>query len=355
MQGPLDAAANGKLFIISCIPAAQVGGEETPKKPPSITRRSSRILQWSSYISSQITLLGLGRRSDVLPISGAAVQLPHQRENGPPADPFRAARMPLRPQAQSRRGASTMKILLVLPAAEHLRVTDDRVPKRKMLRFSVLSLTTVAALTPRNHDVAICDENVQPLDFDARCDVVGITFMTALAPRAYEIADEFRRRGKIVVAGGFHATFRPEEAAGHFDAVVIGDAEGLWPRVLDDVAARPAGAILPRGRAAGPCGNPGSSPRTNGRHEPPLRDHLRGANRTGLPPRLQVLLDHGLRPRHASQPPVATRAGRAEIRPPQFHVRRRQHHRRSRLCQAALPRDGADEEALDQPVLAQNR
>ena len=51
-----------------------------------------------------------------------------------------------------------------------------------MLRFSVLSLTTVAALTPRNHDVTICDENVQPLDFDTPCDVVGVTFMTALAP-----------------------------------------------------------------------------------------------------------------------------------------------------------------------------
>jgi radical SAM superfamily enzyme YgiQ (UPF0313 family) len=130
-----------------------------------------------------------------------------------------------------------MKILLVLPAAEHLRVARGSVPKRKMLRFSVLSLTTVAALTPRNHDVAICDENVQPLDFDTPCDVVGITFMTALAPRAYEIADEFRRRGKTVIAGGFHATFRPEEAAGHFDAVVIGEAEGIWPRVLEDVEA----------------------------------------------------------------------------------------------------------------------
>jgi radical SAM superfamily enzyme YgiQ (UPF0313 family) len=128
-----------------------------------------------------------------------------------------------------------MKILLVLPAAEHLRVVNGAVPRRNMLRFSVLSLTTVAALTPRNHDVAICDENVQPLDFDAPCDVVGITFMTALAPRAYEIAAEFRRRGKIVVAGGFFPTFRPEEVAEHFDAVVIGEAEGLWPRVLEDI------------------------------------------------------------------------------------------------------------------------
>ena len=134
-----------------------------------------------------------------------------------------------------------MKILLVSPAADHLRVTDDRVPRRKMLRFSVLSLTTVAALTPERHEVTLCDENVQPLDFDAPCDVVGVSFMTALAPRAYEIAAEFRRRGKIVVAGGFHPTFRPEEAAEHFDAVVVGEAEGLWPRVLEDVEqGRPA-------------------------------------------------------------------------------------------------------------------
>ncbi|MEN6448945.1 MAG: radical SAM protein [Thermoguttaceae bacterium] len=128
-----------------------------------------------------------------------------------------------------------MKILLVLPAAEHLRVTGDEVPRRKMLRFN-LSLTTVAALTPPEHEVVLCDENVQRLDFDAVCDVVGVSFMTALAPRAYEIAAEFRRRGKTVVAGGFHPTFCPDEASQHFDAVVVGEAEGLWPSVLEDIA-----------------------------------------------------------------------------------------------------------------------
>jgi len=49
----------------------------------------------------------------------------------------------------------------------------------------VLPLTTVAALTPSEHDVTICDENVEPLDLDADVDLVGVTFMTALAPRAY--------------------------------------------------------------------------------------------------------------------------------------------------------------------------
>src|SRR5208282_4163050 len=110
-------------------------------------------------------------------------------------------------------------------------------PKRAMLRFSVLPLTTVAALTPREHEVRVVDENVEPLDFDTECDLVGVTFMTALAPRAYEIAQEFQARGKIVVGGGYHATLCPDEAANHFDAIVAGDAEGAWERVLADVEA----------------------------------------------------------------------------------------------------------------------
>ena len=104
-----------------------------------------------------------------------------------------------------------------------------------MLRFSVLPLTVVAALTPRKHEVRVVDENVEPLDFDVECDVVGITFMTALAPRAYEIAREFRSRGKIVVGGGYHVTLCPDDAAKHFDAIVVGDAEGAWERVLVDI------------------------------------------------------------------------------------------------------------------------
>jgi len=130
-----------------------------------------------------------------------------------------------------------MKILLILPAGENVRVTRERpvVPRRAMLRFSVLPLTTVAALTPPEHNVRIIDENVEALDFDADCDAVGVTFMTALAPRAYDIAREFKARGKIVVGGGYHPTLCPDEAAEHFDAIVVGDAEDTWPQVLKDI------------------------------------------------------------------------------------------------------------------------
>lgn len=109
-----------------------------------------------------------------------------------------------------------MKVLLVVPAGEGVRVTRQRprVTRRSMLRFSVLPLEVVAALTPREHEVRIIDENVEPLDFDCPCDVVGVTFMTALAPRAYEIAREFRRRGRTVIGGGYHPTFCPGRRSG---------------------------------------------------------------------------------------------------------------------------------------------
>ena len=63
-------------------------------------------------------------------------------------------------------------------------------------------LTTVAALTPPGHEIAICDENVSALDFDAEVDVVALSLMTATAPRGREIAAAFRERGVTVVAGG---------------------------------------------------------------------------------------------------------------------------------------------------------
>ncbi len=145
-----------------------------------------------------------------------------------------------------------MRILLALPAAASVRVRrpGDRVLRRGMLRFSVLPLTTVAALTPERHEVLLCDENVEALDLEAKVDLVGLSFMTAVAPRAYEIAAAFRRRGIPVVAGGYHPTFRPEEVLGHVETVVVGEAEGQWPVLLADLE---KGRMRRIYRAAAPC------------------------------------------------------------------------------------------------------
>lgn len=130
-----------------------------------------------------------------------------------------------------------MKIYLIVPATEKLRVTREKlqIPKRKMLRFSVLSLSTMAALTPEKHEVVICDENVEPVDYEFGADVVGITFMTGLANRAYALSKFFREKGAVTVAGGFHPTLNPEEAQKYFDIVVSGEAEDTWPKVLSDI------------------------------------------------------------------------------------------------------------------------
>jgi radical SAM superfamily enzyme YgiQ (UPF0313 family) len=130
-----------------------------------------------------------------------------------------------------------MKIYLIIPANESLRIknTEASIPKRKMLRFSVLSLTTIAALTPEKHEVVICDENVQAVAYNIDADLVGISFMTGLANRAYELARHYRNRGIVTVAGGFHPTLNTEEAKEHFDIVVSGEAEDTWPTVLEDV------------------------------------------------------------------------------------------------------------------------
>jgi len=104
----------------------------------------------------------------------------------------------------------------------------------KWLRLPPLSLATIAALTPDDVEVDIVDENVQPVNFNNRADIVGISAMTPLAPRAYEIADEFRHRGVPVVLGGVHPSLLPDEAIQHADAVLIGEAEAVWGDVISD-------------------------------------------------------------------------------------------------------------------------
>jgi radical SAM superfamily enzyme YgiQ (UPF0313 family) len=98
----------------------------------------------------------------------------------------------------------------------------------------MLSLLSVAAETPSRHRITIIDEQIEEVPWDASPDLVGITCMTALAPRTYELADHFRARGVPVVLGGIHPTFCSGEALQHADAVVAGEAEGIWPEVLVD-------------------------------------------------------------------------------------------------------------------------
>ena len=109
--------------------------------------------------------------------------------------------------------------------------------ERRSIWFPKLSLPVIAAYTPPSWEVEIIDEAVMDINFETPCDLVGLSIMTCYAPRAYEIAEEFRKRGKTVILGGVHPTYCPDEALRHCDAIVCGEAEDLWPQVVTDVEA----------------------------------------------------------------------------------------------------------------------
>ena len=99
-----------------------------------------------------------------------------------------------------------------------------------------LSLMVLAGLTPSDWEISIFDENLGAPDYQAipRPDLVGITAFTSQANRAYEISNHFRRSGVPVVMGGIHATMCSDEVMARVDSVVTGEAESVWPQVLED-------------------------------------------------------------------------------------------------------------------------
>ena len=97
-----------------------------------------------------------------------------------------------------------------------------------------LPVATLAGLTPSGVDVRFYDDRMEDIPFDEPTDLVAISVETYTARRAYQIASEYRARRVPVVMGGFHAALCPDEVARYAEAVVVGEAEQLWPAVVDD-------------------------------------------------------------------------------------------------------------------------
>ena len=123
-----------------------------------------------------------------------------------------------------------MKIKLIAP---HEQREDTISSPFKLQR---VNLPLLAALAPPGHTITMIEEAHAPDDINQDVDLVGITVLTELASRAYRIADAYRRKGVKVVMGGIHPTVLPDEALEHADAVVVGEAEGVWPRLVSDAA-----------------------------------------------------------------------------------------------------------------------
>jgi len=96
-----------------------------------------------------------------------------------------------------------------------------------------LGLGIIAGLTPKDWDIEILDENFEEFKFK-EANLVGITTLTSAANRAYEISEIYRKKGIKTILGGIHVSMRPEEAKKYADAIVTGEAEGIWGKVLND-------------------------------------------------------------------------------------------------------------------------
>src|ERR1041385_6924021 len=133
-----------------------------------------------------------------------------------------------------------MNILLYSP--------DNGVTKNFMPHLWMFLLK---ALTPPEHEVYLIDGNAQPMteaaiaDFvrDKNIQLAGISAMTRMAARAYRMADAIRGAGAKVVFGGPHVTEVPDEPLGrsgeprHADAIALGEADYIWPQIVNDAAA----------------------------------------------------------------------------------------------------------------------
>ncbi|MCB9676296.1 MAG: B12-binding domain-containing radical SAM protein [Alphaproteobacteria bacterium] len=127
-----------------------------------------------------------------------------------------------------------MRIKLILPS-----LTEADSPHFRPIKYSLfppLGLATLAAWCP-DDDVTLVDQHVETLDLDDEPDLVAIQVYITNAPRAYAIADHYRKKGAYVVLGGLHVTSLPDEAAQHADTIFLGPGEETWPAFLEDFRA----------------------------------------------------------------------------------------------------------------------
>ena len=124
-----------------------------------------------------------------------------------------------------------MRLTIIHPAIGHRRGENYI----RSWQMEPLPAAAIAGLTPRDIELRFYDDRMEAIPYDEPTDAVAMSLETYTARRAYQIASEYRRRGVPVIFGGFHATLCPDEAARYAEAVVIGEAEGSWPQVIDDL------------------------------------------------------------------------------------------------------------------------
>jgi len=108
----------------------------------------------------------------------------------------------------------------------------------KKAPFAPLGLATIAACTASDFEIEIYDEEIESINFDTDADIIALTAFNVQAARAFDIAREFRRRGKLVCMGGAYASLCPEKCAPHVDVLLEGEGEHIWRKFLADYKER---------------------------------------------------------------------------------------------------------------------
>lgn len=134
-------------------------------------------------------------------------------------------------ETREGKNMAELRVALIKPA---LGAMGGR-PYQSKACMEPLALAVLAGLTPPNAEILVFDDRYEKIAFDQTFDLVGITVTTFTAQRSYQIADAYRSRGTPVILGGIHPTLLPEEALEHADSVVVGEAEQLWPKALEDL------------------------------------------------------------------------------------------------------------------------
>ncbi|MFD1260472.1 B12-binding domain-containing radical SAM protein [Entomomonas asaccharolytica] len=124
-----------------------------------------------------------------------------------------------------------MRLTFVHPAIGH-RLGESYLRSWQM---EPLPIAALKGLTPDTVETRFYDDRLEKIPYDEPTDAVVISVETYTAKRAYQIASEYRRRGVPVVMGGFHVTLMPQEASRYADAIMVGEAEGKWLELIDDL------------------------------------------------------------------------------------------------------------------------
>ncbi len=134
-----------------------------------------------------------------------------------------------------------MKVTFIYPAFKRHAQSHpellDSVPCDEYFGPPSLGIASLAAVTPDRWEISFHDDRFEPLDGIGDADLFAISTFTPSAVRAMEIASALKAQGRRVVMGGIFPTLMTREVLGCCDAVVAGEGEGVWRKVLDDAEA----------------------------------------------------------------------------------------------------------------------